>query len=74
MPTGSRGRKRKEKIPRDPREQKLVDKLESSLWYYQKQSREMETKNVLLREQIRKLEKEKAELLSDLKKLLGKYQ
>lgn len=74
VPTGSRGRKRKEEVSQDPREQKLTDELESSLSYYQKRSREMETQNALLQEQIRKLEKEKTELLSDLKKMLEKYQ
>ena len=74
VPTGSRGRTRKEDIPQDPQTQKLADDLESSLSYYQKRCREMETKNVLLKEQIRKLEKEKNELLSNLKTILEKYQ
>lgn len=74
VPTGSRGRKRKEEIPEDSGEQRLAEEMESSLLYYQRRSREMETQNVLLQEQIRKLEKEKTELLSDLKKMLEKYQ
>jgi hypothetical protein len=74
IPTGSRGRKRKDEEPQDSREQKVTDELESSLSYYQKRSREMETQNVLLQEQVRKLEKEKVELLSELKKILEKYQ
>ncbi len=74
VPTGSRGRKRKGDIPQNAREQKLVEELESSLSYYQRQSREMETKNALLQEQIRKLEKEKTEVLSDLKKILERYE
>ena len=72
VPTGSRGRKRKEEP--DPSAQKLADELEASILYYQKRSRESETHNALLQEQIRKLEKEKAELLAGLQVLLEKYQ
>ena len=72
VPTGSRGRKRKDEP--DPSGQKLAAELESSLSYYQKRSREMETQNVLLQEQIRKLEKEKAELLVGIQAVLEKYQ
>ena len=74
IPTGSRGRKRKGSTIKDMSEQKLADELESSLSYYQDQCRELETKNIVLREQIRKLEKEKAELLSNLRNVLDKYQ
>ena len=74
VPTGSRGRKRKEESAQDTAEQKLTDELEASLSYYQKRSREMETQNVLLQEQIRKLEKEKTELLAGIQTVLEKYQ
>ena len=74
VPTGSRGRKRKEEPAQDPAEQRLADELESSLSYYQKRSREMETQNALLQEQVRKLEKEKAELLAGIQAVLEKYQ
>ena len=71
VPTGSRGRKRKEEP--DPSEQRLTDELESSLSYYQKRNREMETQNALLQEQVRKLEIEKAELLAGIQAVLEKY-
>ena len=74
IPTGSRGRKRKEENEPDIREQKLTDELESSLSYYQDKSRELETKNALLQAQVKKLEKEKADLLSGIKGILEKYQ
>jgi hypothetical protein len=74
IPTGSRGRKRKEENEPDVRELKLTDELESSLSYYQEKSRELETKNALLQAQIKKLEKEKDELLSGIKGILEKYQ
>ena len=74
IPTGSRGRKRKEENGPDIREQKLTDELESSLSYYQDKSRELETKNALLQAQVKKLEKEKADLLSGIKGILEKYQ
>ena len=72
IPTGSRGRKRKEEIETDPDEEKR-DELAASLSYYQQRSREAETRNALLQEQIRKLEKEKAELLDGLRTLLEEY-
>ncbi len=72
VPTGNRGRKRKEEP--DPSEQRLADELESSLSYYQKRSREMETQNALLLEQIRKLEKEKTEMLAAMQSVVEKYQ
>ena len=72
IPTGSRGRKRKEEIEPDPDAEKR-DELAASLSYYQQRSREAETRNALLQEQIRKLEKEKAELLDGLRTLLEEY-
>lgn len=74
VPTGNRGRKRKEEQEPDPMKQRLAEELESSLSYYQKRSKEMETQNALLQEQIRKLEKEKAELLAGIQAVLEKYQ
>ena len=72
IPTGSRGRKRKDSNLQDMNE--LTEEMESSLTYYQDQCRELETKNIVLQEQIRKLEKEKSELLSTLRNVLDKYQ
>lgn len=74
IPTGSRGRQRNEGDKPDAMELKLTDELESSLSYYQEKSRELETKNALLQAQVKKLEKEKGELLSGLKSMLEKYQ
>ena len=74
VPTGSRGRKRKDSPEQTPSNQKRTDELTSSLTYYQKRSREMETQNALLQEQVRKLEKEKAEILAELQTVLSKYQ
>lgn len=73
IPTGSRGRKRKEVPHEAQREQKLTDELESSLSYYQKRSREMETQNAILQERIRKLEKEKQELFTGIQAILENY-
>lgn len=74
VPTGSRGRKRKEEPKSDPSEQKLRDELESSLSYYQERCMELETQVALLEEQNRKLEKEKTAVLAGMKGLLEKYQ
>ncbi len=73
IPTGSRGRKRKDIPDEDQPDQKLADELNSSLSYYQKQSRELETQNALLQERIRKLEKEKEELLAGIQAVLENY-
>ena len=72
IPTGSRGRKRKDSNLQDMNEP--TEEMESSLAYYQDQCRELGTKNIVLQEQIRKLEKEKSELLSNLRNVLDKYQ
>ena len=74
VPTGGRGRKRKTEDPVDTRKQKLQDDLEASLAYYQNRSRELDTQNALLQNQVRKLEKEKNELLSSLADIMKKYQ
>lgn len=73
VPTGSRGRKRKEAAAVNPSEERFTDELESSLAYYQKLSLELETQNGLLKKQIHAKEKEKKELLLEVKAILEKY-
>lgn len=73
VPTGKRGRKKKEDSMPDPEKQEETKDLESALTYYQDKSRELETQNALLTEQVRKLEKEKAELAGGIRTVLEKY-
>ncbi len=73
VPTGNRGRKRKDEIEDNKNGNSFSDQLEESLEHYKKRCREMETETVMLKEQIRKLEREKGELLSDIKALIGRY-
>ncbi|MCR4884718.1 MAG: hypothetical protein K6A68_14185 [Clostridiales bacterium] len=69
VPTGSRGRKRK-----DDSVQNDVNDAEDMLSYYRDKSRELETRNALLEDEIRKLKKERKELIYDLEDVLRKYQ
>ena len=70
IPTGSRGRKRKEAPEPDER----MEELEKALSYYQERSRELETQVTLLQEKARKLEKDKSQLAAGIKELLERYQ
>jgi uncharacterized small protein (DUF1192 family) len=69
VPTGNRGRKRKD----DPA-QNYVSDAEDMLSYYRNMSRELETRNALLEDEVRKLKKERKELIYDLEDVLRKYQ
>ncbi len=69
VPTGSRGRKRK-----DESAQNYENDAEDMLSYYRNMSRELETRNALLEDEIRKLKKEKKELICDLEDVLRKHQ
>ena len=59
VPTGSRGRKKKEESTGN-----TVSESEDLLSYYRDRSRELETRNALLEEENRKLKKEKKELFT----------
>ena len=69
VPTGSRGRKRK-----DESAQNYENDAEDMLSYYRNMSRELKTRNALLEDEIRKLKKERKELIYDLEDVLRKYQ
>ena len=68
VPTGSRGRKKKEESTGN-----TVSEPEDMLSYYRDRSRELQTRNALLEEENRRLKKEKKELLYDLESVLNKY-
>ena len=68
VPTGSRGRKKKEESTGN-----TVSEPEDLLSYYRDKSRELETRNALLEEENRRLKKEKKELLYDLESVFNKY-
>ena len=75
VPTGNRGRKRKESNePDKSMADTQMDVLEENLRDYRNRTRELETQNTLLREKIVKLEKEKKELLKELAGLCQKFQ
>jgi hypothetical protein len=72
IPTGSRGRKRKEEGTSE--KSGGLETLMESLSYYDEQLKKAQTENALLQERIRVLEKEKAAILSGLGDILKKHQ
>lgn len=72
VPTGARGRKKSKDSQQVDRDRVVAD-LDDAVSYYQEQCRESEKQNALLRDQIRKLEKDKAEILAVLQGVLDKH-
>lgn len=74
VPTGKKGQPQKETFPLTDMEKKELKASQEAAEIYQKELIEVRNELFRLKEQVRKLEKEKLELLGDIRKILEKHQ
>lgn len=74
VPTGKKGKPQAETFPLSPAEKKELKTYQEAAEIYHKELIEARNELAGLKAQIRKLEKEKQELLGDIRRILEKHQ
>ena len=73
VPTGKRGRPRKEDPVLTSEDRRKVEEKQEDIEYYRQELTNAQTEAAGLRQQVRKLTREKQEILDTLQKLIGDF-